>query len=142
MWNLCGFADAGFSAWRAVCATAAEAPVAGPSETGSPTGGFGDMLPIFVGMAILFYFIVLRPQSRERKERDRMLAAVKKGDRVVTNGGIYGKVTEVDDKTVTLEVAPKIQMKFGRWAIHSVDVKKAEETDKSEKSDKEEKAAN
>jgi preprotein translocase subunit YajC len=132
MWNLCGFADAGFSAWRAVCA-AAETTAASPSGNGS--GGLPEMLPIFVGMAILFYFIVLRPQSRERKERQRMLDAVKKGDRVVTNGGIYGKVMDVDKDTVTLEVAPKIQMKFGRWAIHTVDVKKVEETDKSEKSE-------
>jgi len=93
------------------------------------------MLPVIIGIAILFYFMVLRPQSRERKERDRMLGAVKKGDRVVTNGGIQGKVVDLDKETVTLEVAPKVQIKFARWAIHTVEAKKVEETEKSDKSE-------
>jgi preprotein translocase subunit YajC len=137
MLNLSGFADAGFSAWRAVCATAetAAGSPAGGNGTSPVGGGFGDMLPVFIGIAILFYFMVLRPQNRERKERDRMLGAVKKGDRVVTNGGIHGKVTDLDEKTVTLEVSPKIQMKFARWAIHTVEAKKVEETEKSDKSE-------
>lgn len=135
MWNLSGFADAGFSAWRAVCATAEATGGAPAGEGTAPAGGLGDMLPVFVGMAILFYFIVLRPQSRERKERQRMLDAVKKGDRVVTNGGMQGKVVDVDKETVTLEVAPKVQIKFSRWAIHTVDAKKAEEGEKNEKND-------
>jgi preprotein translocase subunit YajC len=76
---------------------------------------------VMVGaMLAILYFIVLRPQQKQRQERDRMLTALKRGDRVVTTGGLYGTVTQLTEHTVTLRVADQVKLEFERAAIGRV----------------------
>ena len=74
-------------------------------------------LILFGAMFAIFYFIVLRPQQRQKAERERMLAAVKRGDRVVTTSGIYGSVTKINEKSVKLQIADKVTIEVAKAAI-------------------------
>ena len=99
--------------WLAIASVAgAEAP-----QQSSP---FQNLIPMFVLIFVAFYFIIIRPQKREQKERQQTLDKVKKGDRVVTVGGVHGEIVELSDKTVTIRVAPKVELKFNRSAITTV----------------------
>lgn len=73
-------------------------------------------LPIIL-MAVVFYFILYRPQKKEQKKRAEMLSSLKKGDKVVTIGGMYGVITAITDTKVTLKVADKVEIEFTRSAI-------------------------
>ena len=64
---------------------------------------FTTFLPI-IGMIVIFYFFFIRPQQRKQKETKKYLQEVKKGDRIVTVGGIHGKITEISDTTVLIDV--------------------------------------
>jgi len=79
----------------------AQATQGDQTQPGSP---LGTMLVPLVLMGLVFYFLMLRPQSKERKKRAEMIAAIKKNDRVVTVGGILGTVVSVKDNEVTLKV--------------------------------------
>src|SRR5512145_1757098 len=96
-------------------AYAASAPPGG----GGPAA-FVQPLILFGAMFAIFYFIVLRPQQRQKAERERMLAAVKKGDRVVTTSGMHGTVLSLTEHTVTLRVADQVKIEFDRTAIGRV----------------------
>ena len=90
-----------------------------------PTSGGGgtqltQMVVMFGLMFAILYFLMIRPQQKQRQERDRMLAAIKRGDRVVTTGGLYGTVTNLSDSTVTLRVADQVKLEFERSAIGRV----------------------
>lgn len=88
-----------------------------------------SVLPI--GLIILiFYFFIIRPQNKKQKETEKMIAALKKGDKVVTIGGIYGVVSSTRESTVIVKVDDGTKIEFARTAISSVI------TDKSEKSAK------
>ena len=73
-------------------------------------------------MAVVFYVLLYRPQKKEQKLRLEMLSNLKKGDRVITTGGMYGTITSLDAKKVTLKVAEKIEIDFLRTAIHGAQV--------------------
>ena len=76
---------------------------------------------IFFGIMIgLMYFILIRPQQKQQKRTQQMQSELKKGDKVVTTGGIYGLVEHAGEKTVTLKVAENTKVKFGRQYIASV----------------------
>jgi len=86
-------------------------------------GGEGSMMStlIMFGLIIaIFYFMILRPQQKRQKERQQMLEAVKKGDRVITAGGLHGTVAGLDEKTVLVQVAETVKLKFDRTAITSI----------------------
>ncbi|EAX46759.1 preprotein translocase, YajC subunit [Thermosinus carboxydivorans Nor1] len=68
-------------------------------------------------MGVIFYFLLYRPQQKEQKKRTEMLNALKKGDRIVTIGGIYGTITAINDKVVTLKVADKVEIEIARTAV-------------------------
>lgn len=70
-------------------------------------------------MAVIFYFMLYRPQKKEQKKRSEMLNSLKKGDKVVTIGGMYGVITAINEKTVTLKVADKVEIDFLRSAVAS-----------------------
>lgn len=84
--------------------------------------GWGEMLMPLVLMGLIMYFIMFRPQGKERKRREGMLSALKKNDKVVTIGGILGTVTSVRDDEVTLKVdeSSNIKITFSRSAIQRV----------------------
>jgi preprotein translocase subunit YajC len=75
------------------------------------------MFALIIG---IFYFLILRPQQKRQKERQKLLEALKKGDKVVTSGGMYGTIAGLDDKTVLLQVAENLKIKFDRGAITTV----------------------
>lgn len=92
----------------------------------SPPGGAGgpaafvQPLILFGAMFAIFYFIVLRPQQRQKAERERMLSALKKGDRIVTSSGMHGTVVALGEHTVTVRVADQVRLEFDRSAIGRV----------------------
>ena len=75
--------------------------------------------PIAV-MLIIFYFLLYRPQKRAQREREEMLNSLRKGTRVVTIGGIYGTISQLDDKIVKLQIAEKVEIEVSRGSIGSV----------------------
>ena len=88
-----------------------------------PGGGAQSMLPTIVmvaSMLAIFYFLLLRPQQKQKQERERMLASMKRGDRVVTTSGMYGTVTGLNEHTVVLRVADQVKLEFDRSAIGRV----------------------
>jgi preprotein translocase subunit YajC len=90
----------------------------GPSPAGGGNGGgIMSVLPLMIGMFAIMYFLIIRPQQKQRKDREALLAAVKKGDRVVTSSGIFGTVVGLSEHTVTLKVAEQVKLEFERSAI-------------------------
>jgi len=82
--------------------------------------GTGSSLVFFLPLAVMFaamYFLVWRPQARQQKQRREMLAGLKKGDRVVTIGGIRGVITGLKEDTVTVRVADKVELELDRSGI-------------------------
>ncbi|MBI2555216.1 MAG: preprotein translocase subunit YajC, partial [Candidatus Rokubacteria bacterium] len=65
----------------------------------------------------IFYFLLIRPQQKQRKEREAMLASVKRGDRVVTSSGLHGTVVGLNEHTVVLKVTDQVKLEFDRQAI-------------------------
>jgi preprotein translocase subunit YajC len=100
------------------------AQAANPSQgqsSGQPAGGFGGLggNPIIL-MVLIFavmYFIVIRPQSKRAKETQRMLADLKKGDEVVTSGGIIGRISGIKDTELTLQVQEGVRIRVQRSAV-------------------------
>jgi len=77
-------------------------------------------LIFFGGMILIFYFILIRPQSKRAKEHRELVSALSKGDEVVTNGGLLGKITDVSEQFVTLEIADNVQVKIQKQAVATV----------------------
>ena len=72
-------------------------------------------------MFAIFYFVLLRPEQRRRREHDKLVSDVKRNDQVVLSCGLHGRVVGLGDKLVTVEIAPKVQAQFDRSAIQSVE---------------------
>ncbi|WP_126427908.1 preprotein translocase subunit YajC [Brevibacillus marinus] len=81
--------------------------------------GWESFLPLII-MFVIFYFLLIRPQQKRNKERNAMLAALKKGDKVTTIGGMHGVIHDLDDTTVTLRVAHNVHVTFERGAVNTV----------------------
>jgi preprotein translocase subunit YajC len=87
-----------------------------------PTSGGGaasvliQLVPIAL-VLVIFFFLVIRPQQRERRRREEMLAAIKKGDRVVTSGGLIGTVVGVSDRKLTLKLGDSVRVECLRSAV-------------------------
>ncbi len=104
---------------------------AGPPE---PVGFFeSPMFLVTMLMLIWVYFLIIRPQQKQRKDHDTLISSIEKGDGVVTSGGLHGKVTGITDDVLTLEIASikgeRVRIKQARGRIESVQKqKKGEET--------------
>lgn len=79
---------------------------------------FTSFLPLIV-IFVLFFFMIIRPQMKQAKEQRNMIAALQKGDEVVTTGGIVGKVTKVSEAFINLEIAPDTEIAVQKHAIQS-----------------------
>ena len=79
-------------------------------------GGFVSLLPMIL-IFVLFYFLLIRPQQKRAKQHKEMVAALKVGDEVITAGGFYGKITEVDDNSANVEIAENTVVKVQRASI-------------------------
>ena len=82
-------------------------------------GGLGSFLPLIL-MFVVFYFLLIWPQQKKAKAHRAVLANLKKGDEVVTSGGLYGTITGITDTVVTLEIAEKVRIKVSRSSIAGV----------------------
>jgi preprotein translocase subunit YajC len=93
----------------------------GPSGSGGGGGssGFTALVPLILMFAI-FYFLLIRPQQKKQKMHRQVLSNLKKGDTVITNGGLYGKITGLTDTVVTIEIADRVRVKVGRSFITGV----------------------
>lgn len=91
---------------------------AGAEATGPP--------PLYnIGFIVLmfavFYFVLLRPEQRRRREQEKLVAGIKRNEQVVLNCGLHGRVVALTEKLVTVEIAPKVNVQFERSAIQSVE---------------------
>lgn len=93
----------------------AQSPTGG--SAGGGTGAIMTQIAFFAAIFAIFYFLLIRPQQKTRRERESMLTAVKKGDRIVTTGGMHGTVTNLNEQTVVLRVADGVKLEFDRAAI-------------------------
>jgi len=111
--------------------------MAAPQAGGEGQGGgslLTNIIP-FAAIILIFYFLLIRPQNKKRKETEKMLSAIKKGDKVVTIGGIHGTVQNVKESTVLLKVDDNVKIEFLRTAISSVITVSKEEDKGGEKED-------
>ncbi|GAB4344586.1 MAG: preprotein translocase subunit YajC [Gammaproteobacteria bacterium] len=88
----------------------------GAAQQGDPLLSFLPLILIFV----VFYFLLIRPQSKRAKEHKKMVEALSKGDEIVTSGGILGKITDVSENFVTVSIADSVEIKVQRQAVASV----------------------
>jgi preprotein translocase subunit YajC len=99
------------------------APAAGQVAEEAPqgSGGFGMFVPL-IGIFLIFWFLIIRPQSKKQKERNLKIKTARKGDNVVTIGGVYGKIVKETELDVVLEVDKhsKTRIQFQRTAIQDV----------------------
>ncbi|MCL5269905.1 MAG: preprotein translocase subunit YajC [bacterium] len=111
------------AAWAQEAANRGAAAAPGAPPTAAP---FSPLLLMFGALAVLFYFMILRPQKRDQAKRQAMLNTIAKGDDVVTSGGIHGSVESVNQNegVVTVNVAPKVNIRFSKAAIVAIVKKK------------------
>lgn len=85
-------------------------------EAASQSSAFGAFVPLLLVFGIM-YFLMIRPQTKKAKEHREMLQSLKKGDKVITGGGIHGRITGMDDTTLTVEIADKVRVKVNRGNV-------------------------
>lgn len=89
-------------------------------EAQPPGGTFGMMVPMIL-VFVIFYFLMIRPQQKRQKEHQKLVEALKTGDRVITNAGMHGIISNVKDRTVIVKLADNVKIEFDRGAIATVD---------------------
>lgn len=87
---------------------------------GQGGGGMISTLVMFGLIIFIFYFMIIRPQQKRQKERQKMLDAVKKGDKVITVGGMHGTVVGLEEKTLLVQVADNVKLKLEKSAITTI----------------------
>jgi preprotein translocase subunit YajC len=96
------------------------------AQTAAPAAGGGDMLSSLgsmlplVLMFVVLYFVMIRPQMKRQKEARAMIDALAKGDEVATSGGVLGKITQIGDSYLTLEIAKGVEVQIQRGAVVQV----------------------
>ena len=114
----------------------AYAQSAGDAASQSP---FFQFIPLVLILGV-FWFLIIRPQQKKQKEHVRMVDSLRKGDKVISNGGIFGTIIKVGDDRITLEIASKVQIQIERQQVARMDKKVAEsKEDKEVKDDDDEK---
>jgi len=95
------------------------AQTGGGVSPNDPRVMFFNFLPLIL-VFIIFYFLILRPQTKRQRETQKMIENLKKGDRVLSSGGIYGEVVDVKGDTIILRVAENVKLEFAKSAVVSV----------------------
>jgi preprotein translocase subunit YajC len=88
----------------------------GGLQSNDPRAMLFNFLPIIL-VFVIFYFLILRPQTQKQKQVQKMIENLKKGDRVVSSGGIYGEVVDVKPDTIILRVADNVKLEFAKSAV-------------------------
>jgi preprotein translocase subunit YajC len=86
---------------------------------GSPLGALISFMP-FILIMVLFYFLMIHPQNKERKKREEMLKAIQRGDKVLTRGGVYGVVADIKENTLIVKISENNKVEVERSYIDSV----------------------
>jgi len=110
----------------------AAAPAAG---AGGAAGGFASFIPLIL-IFVVFYFLLIRPQQKQAKQHQSYLSDLKKGNKVITKGGIFAEITAISDNVLTLEIAENVRIKVTRDAIAGPQVKEDPKADKGGKEKK------
>lgn len=95
-------------------------------------GGSGAMMTqivFFAAIFAIFYFLLIRPQQKQKRDREQMLATLKRGDRIVTTSGLHGTVTGLGEHTVTVRVADQVKLEFDRSSVGRILVESTAEKD-------------
>ncbi len=91
-----------------------------PPSGGDAGGSLMTTVIMFGLIFVIFYFMIIRPQQKRAKERQALLDSVKKGDKIITSGGMHGKVINIDETTILVEVADNVKIKVERSAVTGV----------------------
>ncbi|MCD6561953.1 MAG: preprotein translocase subunit YajC [Deltaproteobacteria bacterium] len=91
----------------------------GSGGAGGQGSGITTFIPLIL-MFVIFYFLLIRPQQKKTKQHRELLSALKKGDRIVSSGGLHGVITGLANDVITVEIAPKIRVKVSRNSIAGV----------------------
>ena len=91
------------------------------SQPGEGGGSMVSTLVMFSLIIFIFYFMIIRPQQKRAKERQSLLDSVKKGDKIVTVGGLHGTIIGVEEKTLLIQVADDVKLKFEKTSIQTID---------------------
>jgi len=94
---------------------------------GGGLGSLGMLLPLIL-IGVVFYFLLIRPQQKQRKEQQAMIGSLKRGDEIVTIGGIHGRVEGLKDKTLVLKVAENVKIEINRISVAQI-VKRKDESE-------------
>lgn len=86
-------------------------------QGGNGGGSMVSTLIMFGAIFAIFYFMIIRPQQKRAKEREKMMSNLQKGDKVVTTGGMYGTVAGIEEKTVLIQIADNVKVKFDKSAV-------------------------
>jgi preprotein translocase subunit YajC len=87
-----------------------------------PSQGMGSMIVPFICIGVIFYFLIIRPQSKRQKDLETLVSSLKTGDKVVTNGGIHGIISNVKEgKTLILKIADNVKIEIDKAAITAVE---------------------
>lgn len=89
-------------------------------QPGDQGGGLTSTLIMFALIFLIFFFMIIRPQQKRQKERQKMLDALKKGDKVLTSGGIHGTIVGIEEKTVLVQIADNVKVKVDRGSVSGV----------------------
>lgn len=92
----------------------------GMAQQGGDSGSMFSTVIMFALIIAIFYFMILRPQQKRQKERENPLTSMKKGDKVVTIGGTHGTIVGLEEKTVLLQIADNVKVKYEKSAISSI----------------------
>jgi preprotein translocase subunit YajC len=112
-----------------------------PPGDGAAPGGAGTLLQLLplVFIIAIFYFLIIRPNNKKQKETQKMLSALKKGDKIVTIGGIHGVISSVKEHSVIVKVDDEVKMEFSRSAVSNVEREDEKKEEKQTTEKKEEK---
>jgi preprotein translocase subunit YajC len=89
-------------------------------QGGEGGGGLVSTLIMFGAIFLIFYFMIIRPQQKRAKEREKLLSNLEKGDKVITNGGIHGIIAGLEEKTALVQVSDSLKLKIERSSITTV----------------------
>ncbi len=109
-------------------------PAGGAGGQGNPLVAFMPLIILFV----IFYFLLIRPQQKKAKEHREMLGNLKRGDSVISAGGLYGRISAIDQDVLTLDLGQNMEVKVNRNYISTVTSQKQVDTEKKDKKSKKE----
>ena len=94
--------------------------MAPPPNGGSGGGSIYSTVIMFGAIFLIFYFMIIRPQQKRAKDREKLLSNMQKGDKVITSAGLHGTIVHIEEKTVLLQVSDNVKLKYERSAIATI----------------------